>query len=455
MTMQNPPTQRSTRHPSSHESVRPFRTAIGALGLGCLLLVTVAFLHEDSPYARLVAERTADQVPAFPSLPNRDAETTIADEPRDAAASSVAQSEQDAAHFWNASQSGSHGNHGPKIQIGPLVVGKDDPFDDGSSLQVSQPAGNPPALVMRTYRPISISAASLERLIRPLLTSHGGIAAANSGAPIQRESTATNNSSQEATDSHVSDPLGVLVVSDRPEAIRRIDALCHDLESLAPRIAIDLMVINVSLDAGQHLPVDQWRNEFGSVEADLLNVVNQVRGTGRVTLRASSQLQTISGTWAELELSERNVAAATASWPTTAEPAGSTVTTLRVRPTAQSEGVIRLELHADSSRPEEHVHGERRQQVTVRFNTEIVLREGTTGIVNLFVDDLSAAGFAPPAAFERGAAAIVIPRSLSALAAKIVPQPSPREHTLLLLMPRIVHPRQPGKIAGAQPHTPA
>jgi hypothetical protein len=450
--MQSLPTQRSPRHSSSHEIAQPFRTAIGALGLGCVLLVTLAFLHEDSSYTRLVAERTGDQVLELSSL-DRDTQTTNADKPRDATASSVPESEKDAAHFWNASQSGSHRDHGPTIQIGPLVVGNESSFDEGSSLRASQPAGNPPALVIRTYRPTSISAASLERLIRPFLTSQGGIAAANSGAPLQRESTPANNFSQKATDSHVPDPLGVLVVSDRPEAIHRIDAFCHDLESLAPRIAIDLMVINVSLDAGQHLPVDQWRNEFGSVEADLLNVVNQVRGTGRVTLRASSQLQTISGTWTELDLSERSVAPATE--PITAEPTGSTVTTLRVRPTAQPEGVIRLELHANSSRPEQHVHGERHQQVTVRFNTEILLREGATGIVNLFVDDLSAAGTAPAAPFDRGAAAIVIPRSLSALAAKIVPQPSPREHTLLLLMPRIAHPRQPGKIAGSQPHTPS
>jgi hypothetical protein len=447
--MQSLPAQRRTRHSSSHEIARPFRTAIGALGLGCVLLLTLAFLHEDSPYARLVADRTGDQVPEVPGLPNRDVRTTMGDEPRDTTTSWVAESEQDATHFWNASHAGPQGDHGPKIQIGPLVVGKDSPFDEGSSPQASQPGGKPPALVMRTYRPIAISVASLERLIRPLLTSHGGIAAANSYAPIQREPAAPNTCAQEATDSHVSDPLGVLVVSDRPEAIRRIDALCHDLESLTPRIAIDLMVINVSFDAGQHLPVDQWRNEFGIIEADLLNVVNQVRGTGRVTLRASSQLQAISGTWAELELNERSVA------PATSEPTPSTATTLRVRPTAQPEGAIRLELHANSSRPEEHGHGERHQQVTVRFNTEILLRDGTTGILNLFVDDLSAAASAPTAPFDRGAAAIVIPRSLSALAAKIVPQPSPREHTLLLLMPRIVHPRQPGKIAGSQPHTPS
>jgi hypothetical protein len=454
MTMQNVPNRRSTRHPSSHESVRPLRTAIGALGLGCALLLTLAFLHEDLPYARLVAERAADQATEFPSHPKRDSQTTIVDEPGDTTANSVTQSGQDATSFWNASQSGSQGDRGPKIQIGPLVIGKDDPFNAGSDPQASQPAGNPPALVMRTYRPTSISAASLERLIRPLLTSHGGIAATTSGTPLPRESVSASSSSHDATDSQGPDPSGVLVVSDRPEAIHRIDALCHDLESLAPRIAVDVMVINVSLDAGQHLPVDQWRNDFGSVQADLLSVVNQIRGTGRVTLRANSQLQTISGTWAELELSERNLTSATTTSATTAEPAGSTVTTLRVRPTAQPEGVIRLELLAHSSRPEEHVHGERRQQVTVRFNTEILLREGATGIVNLFVDDLSTAGSGPATSFDRGAAASVIPRSLSALAARIAPQPSPREHTLLLLMPRIAHPRQPGKIAGAQPHTP-
>jgi hypothetical protein len=194
-------------------------------------------------------------------------------------------------------------------------------------------------------------------------------------------------------------------------------------------------------------------------------------------VRARSQLQGISGTWTELECSaqsilpksERSDSAGSAdpepanavSTPIASAPVpftavSSTVTTLHIRPSTQSGGTIRIELRAQSSHVEDHPQTERSQLVTVRFNTEVVLHEGATGIVNLFVDEPFNAGSVPANPSGPAAAALVIPGGPSIPMTEIVPQPAEREQTLLLLMPRIAGPpRAPGKIAASKARNPA
>jgi hypothetical protein len=318
-----------------------------------------------------------------------------------------------------------------------------------------------------------MSAVSLERLVRPLLTAGGGAVAATAGAPLPADHLPAADVSRSTTDAVSADGPGVLIVSDRPEAIGRIDALCHDLESMSPRIAIDLVVVSAVPGAGRQLPWDQWRNSFGIVDSDLPLVLNQIRDFGLTTLRARSQLQAISGTWTELEWSAQSVAPGSspsdsadsedhektgpvASTPVRSLPAATPITTLHVRPSSQSDGTIRIEVRAQSSRLEDHTHAERPQLVTVRFNTEVVLREGATGVINLFVDEPFNTGFAPASPTDPAAAALVIPGGPIIPAAKIVPQLEQREQTLLLLMPRIAgHSRPPGKVAASKARNPA
>ncbi|HEV8002450.1 MAG TPA: hypothetical protein VGP63_21365, partial [Planctomycetaceae bacterium] len=212
-------------------------------------------------------------------------------------------------------------------------------------------------------------------------------------------------------------------------------------------------------NSGRQLPWDQWRNSFGIVESELPVVLNQIRGLGRVTVRTRSQLQAISGAWTELECSARNANARNerpdaddSTDRESANASSTTTTTLHIRPSTQSEGSIRIEVRAQSSHVEDHSQTEPSQLVTVRFNTEVALREGATGVISLFVDEPAetiATAIDP-------AAALVIPGGPSIPLAKIVPQPSPHEQTLLLLMPRIAGaPRSPGKIASAKPRNPA
>jgi len=203
----------------------------------------------------------------------------------------------------------------------------------------------------------------------------------------------------------------------------------------------------------------------------LPTVFNQIRGLGHTTLRASSQLQAISGAWAELEWSEQNIVPASnrpdtddtadrdpanARSISVSKPGAPAVTTLRIRPSSQSEGAIRIEVRAQSSQVDDHTRPERPQLVTVRFNTEVVLHEGATGIINLFVDEPLDMRSAPTIQVDAAAAALAISGRPSIPAAKIVPQPGRREQTLLLLMPRFVRSRQSaGRIAGSSSHDPA
>jgi hypothetical protein len=443
------------------------------MALGSLVLGIVALLHEDSPVARLIAERTTgEQNSQLPirSEPGVSAPRQVATDarPRNVAAPGVRPG-KDSGRFWTASQSAPRDDRRAAIQLGPLEGGAST-RESTSRAPIVDAAVDPGPVMTRTYRPISMSVVSLERLVRPLLSARGEAVASNAVSAVPKE--AAHAAGSAATiDAESAERPGVLIVSDRPEAIGRVDALCHDLESTSPRIAIDLVVLSVLPTAGRQLPWDHWRDSFGIVDSDLPSVFNQIRGLGHTTLRASSQLQAISGAWAELEWSEQNIVpasnrpdtddtadrdAANARLISVSKPGAPAVTTLRLRPTSQSEGAIRIEVRAQSSQVDDHTRSERPQLITVRFNTEVVLREGATGVINLFVDEPLDMRSAPTSAVDAVAAALVIPAGPLIPAAKIVPQPGQREQTLLLLMPRIARSGQSaGRIAGSSSHDPA
>ncbi|HEV8003788.1 MAG TPA: hypothetical protein VGP63_28235, partial [Planctomycetaceae bacterium] len=390
--------RRTTQSSQSNAAMRPFQTAIGAMIVGCALLGLLALLHEESPIARLVAERATDRQSTRSITPP---EAALDDVPN-FVDSPVVRPGKDASHFWNASQSATlstpQSDRGPTIRLGTVFTGNSHTDADTAPVRTPAPLVDQTPLMTRTYRPASMSAVSLERLVRPLLTARGETIATNSDSVRPTDSSpatgpATGPTRVTPDADSVSRP-GVLVVSDRPEAIGRIDALCHDLESMSPRVAIDLMVVSVLPNSGRQLPWDQWRNGFGIVESELPAVLNQIRGLGRVTVRTRSQLQAISGAWTELECSARNVNpknerpdADDSTDRESANASSTTTTTLHIRPSTQSEGSIRIEVRAQSSHVQDHSQTEPSQLVTVRFNTEVALREGATGVISLFVDE--------------------------------------------------------------------
>jgi hypothetical protein len=377
----------------------------------------------------------------------------------------------------SASQSHQTTERGPAIRLGPPQV-SDESKDAEASTSKSTAETAP--LVTRTYRPVSMSAVSLERLVRPLLTGRGAAVASNAALANDPVSIATVPAANDrgrtigGTSAGVAEMASqpeMLVVSDRPEAIGRIDALCRDVESHSPRIAIDLVVVSVVPATGSQLPWNQWRQAFGIVESDLPSVLNQLRGLGRASVRTRSQLQTVSGTWTELTCSEQSLVTTTSRLdldepeerasadgtssirPLASAPAATT--TLHVRPTSQADG-IRLEVRAQASHTETRAAAEHPQLITVRFSTEVLLHEGSTGIVNLFVDEPFEAQSPAKSPSDAASATLVIPGGPSIPAAKIVPHPGAAEQTLLLLMPRIVDATcAVGKIAKSKTHDPS
>jgi type II secretory pathway component GspD/PulD (secretin) len=299
-----------------------------------------------------------------------------------------------------------------------------------------------------------MSVASLERLVRPLLSTRGETVASNTESAHTSDSPPSSDRGRGVPEIAGTDQPGVLIVSDRPEAIGRIDALCQDLESSSPRIAIDLAIVSILPNSGRTLPWNQWRDSFGIIDSDLPAVLNQIRGMGRASVRASSQLQAMSGTWAELEcIAQTTAHASDPGESAAAVNIGATTTTLHIRPSRQSDGAIRIEVRAQSSRLEDHVAAEHPQLVTVRFNTEVMLRDGATGVINLFVDQPLDAGSTQPGSNNRAVAALIAPDGVAIPATKILPQPGKREQTLLLLMPRIADATRPqGKVAATKSH---
>jgi hypothetical protein len=487
----------TTRRPPSPMTIGPLRSGMAALAVASLLFVALAVCHDDSPVARLIAERTTAEsgVPnSIPSAsPERDRINTFVATPsvplnsissisgrrslepaQHSAEHLAARSKDESAHFLTASQSHRTNEHGPEVHLGPPQVSAE-ARDAGHS--TSKPTAESGPLVTRTYRPVSMSAISLERLVRPLLTGHGAAVASNAALSNEAASNAlppvAMGHATDATRVGVAETAGqpdMLVVSDRPEAIGRIDALCRDLESHSPRIAIDLVVVSVMPSSGSQLPWNQWRQNFGIVDSDLASVLNTLRGLGRASVRARSQLQTISGSWTELTCGEQSLVAPTSrpdadepedrtstdgSANSSALPAARSLTTLHVRPTSQADG-IRLEVRAQSSHTESRAPTGPPQLITVRFNTEVLLHEGSTGIVNLFVDEPLEPLSSPTNPIHAASTTLVIPGGPSIPVAKIVPHPGSAEQTLLLLMPRLVDATCPvGKIAASKTHNPS
>jgi hypothetical protein len=352
--------------------------------------------------------------------------------------------------------------------LGPPIEGSNPIRTDDSGAPASDAVADSGSVVTRTYRPTSMSAIGLERLIRPLLTARGTTVTVNPESPIASAPSGAAPSHPPRPEAESNNEPDVLIVSDRPDAIGRIDALCQDLDATSPRIALDLVVLSVVPSAGRQLPLNQWRDSFGKVESDLPSVLDQIRRVGYTTSRASSQLQTTSGSWTELQWSEQNITAATgaaaagnlatdeATREPSSKPNAAALTSLRIRPTGQTDGSIRIEVRAQSSRVESRAPAERPQLVTVRFSTQVVLREGATGVINLFVDEPGHPEAASRGSIDSPPSSATSPGSSSS-ATKIIPQAGQREQTLLLLMPRIAGPttHPAGKVAASKPRNPA
>ena len=153
-------------------------------------------------------------------------------------------------------------------------------------------------LVTRIYHPITTSVADLQRLIRPLLTPGVGTLVANADS-----STTDGPSSDSPPADGTSGPV-VVIVRDRAEVVSQIDAIYADLEAAPKRVVIDALIADVALSDSTPPGWEIEKSRFGVIEAEPRSVLNSLRGTGRVHIIATNQLQVIDRQWASLEWSQ-------------------------------------------------------------------------------------------------------------------------------------------------------
>jgi len=427
--------------------IRPFRTAIWALGSGSSLVAAAALSRDESPRCQFLAERepsaariewekpveTVDleppqdaehSAPSIGQTPLTAVDEATSDRPVEPSAEDRTPAKSSSV-FQNAALRSGTQQSGPKIQIGPLISGNDRVTADRTGKE-SLLDGKTVALVARLYRPSTMAVSDLERLIRPLLTPGVGTATAST----------TDAAAEETADGSLDGGRGlqpdVLLVRDRPEIMRQIDALYSDLDAAPKRVVIDALIADVTLPASVPPGLELQQSHFGLIDAEPRTVVNSLRALGRVSIIATNQLHVIDRQWAELEWTQRLCESSAGGQPTAAVQESSLrlATKFRIRPSVLSNGLIRLEVHPQSSRLKQGSRSERAEMATVAFTTDLVLHAGATAVIAGSVDERSADIETARSPGEIVARPGAIP--------SIHPQPSVRRETVLLVMPRIV-----------------
>ncbi len=455
--------------------IRSFRTAIGTLGSGSILIAAAALSRDQLPRCQVPPDRGLGAVhrawdepaevagvhlihEAGPSglsivqtLPPAAGEASSGGPIRAAVPDRTP--EKRSAVFQNASIRFAPQQCGPSIQIGPLMpaekaglprqnTGEDAVSSTARPVVVLKPEERPiadrekftaatsdtrrAALVTRLYHPSAMSVSDLERLIRPLLTPGMGTATAYTTA-------ATDDGPADGSVGGTGVPRpDVLLVHDRPEVMRQIDAIYSDLEATPKRVVIDALIADVTLPDSVPPGWELRQSQFGMIEAKPRTVLDSLRVLGRVRVIATNQLQVIDGQWAQLEWTQRACQLPAGREPVAAgwDASLRLATKFRIRPSVLSSGRIRLEVHPTSSRLKEG-SSVRPEIATVAFTTDIVLHAGATAVIAGSVDEhpQTSNRFPPPRR------AISQPGD----APNIHPQPSVRHETVLLLMPRIFH----------------
>jgi hypothetical protein len=455
--------------------IRSFRTAIWTLGSGSLLITAAALLRDQLPRSESLADLDLGTARIEWKEPAEVADThgiqdagssgpsliqtlpAAADQANSGSSINAAapdrNREKPSAVFQSASMQSAPRQSGRSIQFGPMMpsenAGKNAVSSAAKPVVVLKPEERPIArreknsaavsdtrpaeLGSRIYHPSALSVSDLERLIRPLLTLGIGTATASTttsdAGPADDSPGEGRQSPQSGSAERRPD---VLLVHDRPEVLQQIDAIYADLEAAPKRVVIDALIADVALPNSVPPGWELRQSRFGVIDAEPRTVLNSLRVLGRVSALATNQLQVIDRQWAQLEWTERAGRSSAGGEPVgpAQDPFLRLSTTIRIRPSVLSSGLIRLEVHPTSSRLKEGP-SVRPEIATVAFTTDIVLHSGATAVIAGSVDER-------PSDVE-GVLSSAKGASHPGDAPSINPQPSVRHETVLLLMPRIAH----------------
>lgn len=428
---------------------RPFRAAIGTFAGGSLLVLVTAIAVRSLPVPPNLADESRETVSARAlnddSVSQPVAHLSAAAEDLHVATPSPAWSAPTAATakgdviFRNASLSNGSTAREPLIRIGPLIfgspstpVGKAGAAALSASTSKVGTTSSGGATITRVYRPACVTAKDLEPLLRPLLTPGVGTLIARSLAGDDGGKESGKRNASHAT-------RDVVVVRDRPEIVQQIDALVRDLDAPPKRVAIDAVLLELTLNGSSPRSLDFHSSRTELVPGSPRDLIAAMQKAGQVSVLATNHLELIDREWGELQWASRaddsqsgntnRVAVATSDIARTAVK-------IRVRPVVLAGGQVRLEVHPDFSRSQRRSRAEHLELETLTFTTDLVLHEGVTCVIDGFAD-------------ERPANTVILPSP--AEVPRIEPQTTVRQETKLLMMPRIVADfRVPDRTAAAR-----
>lgn len=228
-------------------------------------------------------------------------------------------------------------------------------------------------VLMRVYRPNYVTAAALQALFTPHLTPQVGFISVSAPAEIDipGDQTKTGGNGYAGTD--------VVVVRDYEAVLLQIDQLYAQIDVKPPQVAIEAMILSVSLSDEYKFGVNfmALRNQanarivsgsplstlggidvtdgglkFGFLDSSLALFIDALETVGDTNVIASPRVTCLNKQRAEIQIGEELGYISTTITETSATQSVNfldTGTLLRIRPFIASDGLIRLEVHPELS----------------------------------------------------------------------------------------------------------
>ncbi len=270
------------------------------------------------------------------------------------------------------------------------------------------------AIDTRIYRPNYVTATELQQLISPLLTPEVGAISISSAA----EAGIQSNNTEVGGDSFTGNE--VLLVRDYENVLKQVDQVYHEVDRQPDQVAIEAMILSVSLTDETDLGVDfellknkaNLRLISGSPPADLGAIVadgglkvgfldssttifvEALESIGDTNVIATPRLLVLNKQRAEILIGSELGYVSTTVTETAVTQAVEFLevgTQLRIRPFIGSDGMVRMEVHPELSTGSVRVESgfTLPDKEVTEVTTNIMARDGSTVVIGgLMREDL-------------------------------------------------------------------
>jgi type IV pilus assembly protein PilQ len=292
-----------------------------------------------------------------------------------------------------------------------IYVGKPEDFDDLEKALDT--------IGTRVYRPNYVTAAELQALIQPLVSTGSGVVAVSSAADVGIGADATNAGGDAFAGGEV------VVVRDYEAVLAEIDQVVAEVDVRPMQVAIEAMILSVSLDdendfgvsfellrdkdhvrLGWGGPLDQLSSlafdtgglKFGFLDSSLGVFLDALESIGDTNVIATPRLMVLNKQRAEILIGEELGYVSTTMTETSTTQSVEFLEVgaqLRLRPFISSDGLIRMEVHPELSTGSVEVEQNFTlpNKETTQVTTNIMVRDGCTVIIGgLMREDLQTTG---------------------------------------------------------------